>query len=197
VRFNGLRIALENGARSDVVECFALLHDSQRMNDGTDKSHGARAADYARRINRELLHLDAAGLDQLAYACDGSRPPLIPFPSLGVERRRIDARPRRQIQRLGRWPFHLAVRRNIVVSPKDLESRSGAMTCLLPASDNIIVSCIGNKSVTPVDARLKKRLFSVTFGEIRAVTLMLHFTAARARSGPQHRLAVTRSTGSR
>ena len=69
VRFNGLRIARVNGARSDVVECFALLHDSQRMHDGTDKLHGARAADYVRRINRALLHLDASGLDQLVYAC--------------------------------------------------------------------------------------------------------------------------------
>jgi uncharacterized protein len=60
----------DNGARSDVVECFSLLHDSQRIDDGTDKSHGARAADYARRINRELLHLDAGGLDQLVYACE-------------------------------------------------------------------------------------------------------------------------------
>ncbi len=70
VRFNGLRIARVNGARSDVIECFALLHDSQRNNDGTDQLHGTRAADYVRRINRELLHLDAAGLDQLAYACE-------------------------------------------------------------------------------------------------------------------------------
>jgi uncharacterized protein len=70
VRFNGLRIAKYNGARSDVVECFALLHDSQRIHDGTDKSHGARAAGYARRINGELLHLDAVGLAQLVYACE-------------------------------------------------------------------------------------------------------------------------------
>jgi uncharacterized protein len=70
VRLNGLRMARDNGARLDVVECFALLHDSQRMHDGTDEKHGARAADYARRINRELLRLDAAGLDQLIYACD-------------------------------------------------------------------------------------------------------------------------------
>lgn len=69
VRFNGLRMAKDNGARSDVVECFALLHDSRRIHDDTDETHGARAADYARRINHELLHLDTAGLDQLIYAC--------------------------------------------------------------------------------------------------------------------------------
>ena len=65
---------------------------------------------------------------------DGGRPPLVPLPSLGVERRRIDARPSRQIQRLGRWSFHLAARRNIVVSPRGLESRSGEMT--LPVASN-------------------------------------------------------------
>ena len=69
VRFNGLRMARDNGARSDVVECFALLHDSQRLHDGKDEVHGQRAAGYARRINRDLLHLDDAGLDQLIYAC--------------------------------------------------------------------------------------------------------------------------------
>lgn len=70
VRLNGLRMARENGARLDVVECFALLHDSQRMRDGKDGNHGPRAADYARRINRDLLYLDANGLDQLIYACE-------------------------------------------------------------------------------------------------------------------------------
>jgi uncharacterized protein len=30
---------------------------------------GARAADYVRVLNRDLLRLDAFGLDQLAYAC--------------------------------------------------------------------------------------------------------------------------------
>lgn len=69
VQFNGLRMARDHGARLDVVECFALLHDSQRIHDGTDEAHGTRAADYARRINHELLHLDANGLDQLIYAC--------------------------------------------------------------------------------------------------------------------------------
>jgi uncharacterized protein len=63
-------MARDNGARLDVVECFALLHDSQRMHDGIDGKHGVCAGDYAHRINRELLHLDAAGLDQLIYACE-------------------------------------------------------------------------------------------------------------------------------
>lgn len=69
VRVNGLALARRNGARADVVELFALLHDSQRRDDGRDRHHGARAADYVRDLNRDLLRLDPFGLDQLAYAC--------------------------------------------------------------------------------------------------------------------------------
>jgi HD superfamily phosphodiesterase len=36
VRFNGLRMARDNGARLDVVECFALLHGSQRIQAGVN-----------------------------------------------------------------------------------------------------------------------------------------------------------------
>jgi len=37
VRWNGLAMARVNGAREDVVELFAFLHDSQRFHDGTDR----------------------------------------------------------------------------------------------------------------------------------------------------------------
>ena len=69
VRRNGLLLAEGNGARPDVVECFALLHDSQRLDDRTDRQHGARAADFVCRINEDYLHLDPTGLDMLAHAC--------------------------------------------------------------------------------------------------------------------------------
>ena len=42
VRWNGLAMARVNGARDDIVELFAFLHDSQRFHDGTDREHGAR-----------------------------------------------------------------------------------------------------------------------------------------------------------
>ena len=42
VRMNGLSLARLNGARQDVVEYFAVLHDSQRIHDGSDRRHGAR-----------------------------------------------------------------------------------------------------------------------------------------------------------
>jgi uncharacterized protein len=68
VRWNGLTIARANGARADVVELFAFLHDSRRHGDGWDPQHGARAADFALALNRELLQLDRPGLEMLAYA---------------------------------------------------------------------------------------------------------------------------------
>ncbi len=68
VRWNGLTMANVNGARCDVVELFAFLHDSRRFCDGLDREHGARAADFTLQLNRELLRLDRPGLDMLAYA---------------------------------------------------------------------------------------------------------------------------------
>jgi uncharacterized protein len=68
VRCNGLAMARANGARLDVVELFALLHDSQRFHDGRDREHGARAADFTLELNRDLLQLDRPGLEMLAYA---------------------------------------------------------------------------------------------------------------------------------
>ncbi len=61
-------MARVNGAREDVVELFAFLHDSQRFHDGTDREHGARAADYALELNRDVLRLDRPGLD-LGLVC--------------------------------------------------------------------------------------------------------------------------------
>ena len=68
VRWNGLTMANVNGARRDIVELFAFLHDSRRLSDGLDREHGARAADFTLQLNRELLRLDGPGLDMLAYA---------------------------------------------------------------------------------------------------------------------------------
>jgi uncharacterized protein len=42
VRENGLRIASVTGADPRIVELFAFLHDSKRVNDGTDWQHGTR-----------------------------------------------------------------------------------------------------------------------------------------------------------
>jgi uncharacterized protein len=71
VRLNGMRIAQASGADWKVVELFAFLHDSQRMNDGADPEHGARAAEYALSRHGVLFDLAPAQLQALVLACRG------------------------------------------------------------------------------------------------------------------------------
>jgi uncharacterized protein len=70
VRRNGLLLAKSTGAVVQVVEAFALVHDSCRLNDGHDPEHGCRAAALARRLNDPLLELDGPGLRLLVQACE-------------------------------------------------------------------------------------------------------------------------------
>lgn len=67
----GLRLAEQTQANVRVVEAFALLHDSCRINDVADPGHGSRAADLAARINDDLLQLHPAELSLLIEACTG------------------------------------------------------------------------------------------------------------------------------
>lgn len=71
VRINGLRLAEYTGARLDVVELFAFLHDTQRKHDGRDSDHGRRAADFARTLQGVLFTLDEEGINLLCIACTG------------------------------------------------------------------------------------------------------------------------------
>ena len=68
VHDTGLVLARENGADLRVVELFALLHDSCRLNDGLDPDHGPRAADFALGLNGEFFTLDDPALDILIIA---------------------------------------------------------------------------------------------------------------------------------
>ena len=68
VRCNGLAMARVNGARIDIVEWFALPHESQRFHDERDWHHGARGAESTREPNSELLRLDWQGFVMLAFA---------------------------------------------------------------------------------------------------------------------------------
>lgn len=70
VRYHGLRLARQSGARADVVTLFAFLHDAERRDDGTDRGHGARGARLARRLHGEHFRLDAEGLDMLCHAIE-------------------------------------------------------------------------------------------------------------------------------
>jgi uncharacterized protein len=66
---NGLRVAEANGADREVVELFALFHDSRRVNEFVDDGHGLRAAEFARSLRGTLIHLDDRRFDLLFQAC--------------------------------------------------------------------------------------------------------------------------------
>jgi uncharacterized protein len=68
VRMVGLRLARETGARTDVVEWFAFLHDAARENEFSDPGHGGRAVALARDLRGALLPIDDTGFDLLAHA---------------------------------------------------------------------------------------------------------------------------------
>ena len=53
-----------------VVELFAFLHDSQRLNEYSDRLHGARAAEFAVSLNGRFFDLKAVQLDKLCFAME-------------------------------------------------------------------------------------------------------------------------------
>lgn len=60
------------GADIGLVLLFALVHDSQRRNDGRDPEHGRRAASLARELAAAgTLDLAPADLERLCLACAG------------------------------------------------------------------------------------------------------------------------------
>jgi hypothetical protein len=54
---NGLIVARETVANIEVVELFALFHDSCRLNDGKDHNHGKRAARWVASMRSDLPNL--------------------------------------------------------------------------------------------------------------------------------------------
>jgi len=70
VRANGLRLAPLTGANVRVVELFALIHDSCRIDDGPDAEHGLRAAGFAEDLaQRGILRIGKTDLELLTTAC--------------------------------------------------------------------------------------------------------------------------------
>ncbi len=69
VRENGLRLALLTGARVEVVELFAVLHDARRESEGRDPEHGPRAAEFAATLRGRLFTLSDADFELLHTAC--------------------------------------------------------------------------------------------------------------------------------
>jgi uncharacterized protein len=68
---NGLRLAEETGARIEVVQLFAVLHDCRRISEGEDPDHGPRAAEFARTLRGRVFELGDDEFDLLHRACAG------------------------------------------------------------------------------------------------------------------------------
>jgi uncharacterized protein len=66
---NGRLLAERAGANLEVVELFAVFHDSCRINEGTDPSHGARGAKLASELRGKLFDLPEADFRLLQLAC--------------------------------------------------------------------------------------------------------------------------------
>jgi uncharacterized protein len=70
VERNGLLLSTRTGADVFVVRLFALFHDSRRENDGYDKGHGARGAEYAASLRGSAYELDDERFELLRCACE-------------------------------------------------------------------------------------------------------------------------------
>lgn len=68
VEYHGLRVARLRNADELVAELFALLHDSCRANEHTDRRHGQRGAEFAESLNKRFFDLDNRQIDTLCYA---------------------------------------------------------------------------------------------------------------------------------
>jgi uncharacterized protein len=68
VRHHALTIGQVTGADLLVVEMFAFLHDSKRLNEDKDPEHGSRAASFATQLNGRYFQLDSLQLDVLCHA---------------------------------------------------------------------------------------------------------------------------------
>lgn len=66
---NGQRLAGTNAAKLEVVELFALFHDSKRVNEAISPQHGRRAADFAASLRDTQLILSDEDFDLLYTAC--------------------------------------------------------------------------------------------------------------------------------
>ena len=71
VRAMGLELAHVTGADPVVVELFAWLHDSCRLNDENDPEHGDRAAAFAGELCGDFFEATDEQLALLQEACRG------------------------------------------------------------------------------------------------------------------------------
>lgn len=70
VRENGLKIAsLTPGVNLQVVELFAVFHDSRRQNEAVDHGHGHRGGELAKKLRGVLFELPDEAFALLYDAC--------------------------------------------------------------------------------------------------------------------------------
>ncbi len=68
---NGRRLAsLTPGVDLDVIELFAVFHDSRRVNESIDWGHGKRGGALAKQLLGEYFQLGEARFALLQYACE-------------------------------------------------------------------------------------------------------------------------------
>ncbi len=71
VAWSGLELCRSlPGADRAIVFLFGLLHDTQRLNDGTDPDHGRRAGAFVGRLHGTVFRLSDPQLKTLARACN-------------------------------------------------------------------------------------------------------------------------------
>ena len=66
---NGLRLATTTGAKVEVVQLFAVFHDSRRISEGVDEDHGERGAELAAELRGDLFNLPDDDFELLHEAC--------------------------------------------------------------------------------------------------------------------------------
>ncbi len=66
---NGLRLSQETQANIEVVQLFAVLHDSRRINENIDDGHGKRGAELANKLRGKYFTLSDQDFDLLYIAC--------------------------------------------------------------------------------------------------------------------------------
>ena len=85
-----------------MIELFAFLHDSRRLNDGHDPEHGLRAAEFARSLAGSAFELEPVDLELLMTACrdhsdgrnEGDRTVLTCWDADRLDLGRVGIRPR-------------------------------------------------------------------------------------------------------
>jgi uncharacterized protein len=66
---NGRRLSSQTGANLNVIELFALFHDSRRENDGRDLNHGLRGAQLASEMRGRWFEISDGEMNLLYLAC--------------------------------------------------------------------------------------------------------------------------------